>query len=117
VKRFGSGEEAHAKFLERAAECDPPLDDEELETIWNSAAKFAKRVAKQDGYIPPEQYADMMHNLIPADFSDIGQARAFVDMYDDEVCYTTATDFLRYNGTYWVEIGAACHCRYDGAYR
>ena len=103
VKRFGSGEEAHAKFLERAAECDPPLEDEELETIWNSAAKFAKRVAKQEGYIPPEQYADMIHNLIPADFSDIGQARAFVDMYDDEVCYTTATDFLRYNGTYWVE--------------
>ena len=81
VKRFGSSEEAHAKFLERAAECDPPLDDEELETIWNSASKFGKRVCSQEGYIPPEQYADMMHNLIPADFSDIGEARTFVDMY------------------------------------
>lgn len=103
VKRFGTGEEAHRKFLERAAECDPPLDNEELETIWKSASKFGKRVSRQDGYIPPEQYADMIHNMIPADFSDIGQARTFVDMYDDEVCYTTATDFLRYNGTYWVE--------------
>lgn len=103
VKRFGIGEDAHTRFLERAAECDPPLADEELETIWNSAAKFGKKVARQDGYIPPEQYAEMTHNLIPADFSDIGQARAFVDMYDDEVCYTTATDFLRYNGTYWME--------------
>ena len=103
VKRFGAGEDAHAKFLERAAECDPPLEDEELDAIWNSAAKFAKRVSKQDGYIPPEEYAEVAHNMIPADFSDIGEARTFVDMYDDEICYTTATDFLRYNGTYWVE--------------
>lgn len=103
VKRFGSSEEAHAKFLERAAECNPPLDDEELETIWHSASKFGKRVSSQDGYIPPEQYGDMMPGMIPADFSDIGEARTFADMYDDEVCYTTATDFLRYNGTYWVE--------------
>ena len=103
VKRFGSSEEAHAKFLERATECDPPLDNEELETIWNSASKFGKRVSSQDGYIPPEQYGDMMPSMIPADFSDIGEARTFADMYDDEVCYTTATDFLRYNGTYWVE--------------
>jgi P4 family phage/plasmid primase-like protien len=103
VKRFGTGEEAHRKFLERATECNPPLDDEELETIWKSASKFGKRVSRQEGYIPPEQYADMIPGMIPADFSDIGQARTFVDMYDDEVCYTTATDFLRYNGTYWVE--------------
>ena len=101
VKRFGTGEDAHRKFLERAAECDPPLDDEELETIWHSASKFGKRVSRQEGYIPPEQYGDQ--NMIPADFSDIGEARTFADMYDDEVCYTTATDFLRYNGTYWVE--------------
>lgn len=103
VKRFGTGEDAHRKFLERAAECDPPLDAEELETIWHSASKFGKRVSRQEGYIPPEQYGDMMQNMIPADFSDIGEARTFADMYDDEVCYTTATDFLRYNGTYWVE--------------
>lgn len=101
VKRFGTGEDAHRKFLERAAECEPPLDDEELETIWHSAMKFGKRVSSQEGYIPPEQYGE--NNMIPADFSDIGEARTFADMYDDEVCYTTATDFLRYNGTYWVE--------------
>lgn len=101
VKRFGTGEDAHRKFLERAAECEPPLSDEELETIWHSASKFGKRVSRQEGYIPPEQYGDQ--NMIPADFSDIGEARTFADMYDDEVCYTTATDFLRYNGTYWVE--------------
>ena len=39
VKRFGVTEDAHAKFLEKAAECDPPLDDEELEGIWQSACK------------------------------------------------------------------------------
>ncbi|MGN0630481.1 MAG: primase alpha helix C-terminal domain-containing protein, partial [Ruminococcus sp.] len=80
VKRFGTGEDAHSKFLERAAECEPPLDDEELETIWHSASKFGKRVSRQEGYIPPEQYGDMMQNMIPADFSDIGEARTFADM-------------------------------------
>ena len=52
--------------------------------------------------------------MIPADFSDIGEARTFADMYDDEICYTTATDFLRYNGTYWVEES---NCGNDGTYR
>ena len=33
VKRFGVTEESYQKFLEKAAECEPPLPDEELETI------------------------------------------------------------------------------------
>ena len=100
VKRLGTGEDAHEKFLQKAAECEPPLSDEELDTIWQSAAKFGKKIAQQADYIPPNEYGK---NKLPTDFSDVGQARAFVDMYGDEVCYTTATDFLRYNGTYWVE--------------
>ena len=40
VKRFGITDDAHQKFLDKAAECDPPLEDEELEGIWASACKF-----------------------------------------------------------------------------
>lgn len=101
VKRFGVTEESYQKFLEKAAECEPPLPDEELETIWNSACKFGKKVAKQEGYVDPEAYGKQ--SLIPDDFSDVGEARTFVEQYADEVAFTVATDYLRYNGTYWEE--------------
>ena len=32
------------------------MEENELKTIWHSAQKFYKKVQKQDGYIPPEQY-------------------------------------------------------------
>ena len=101
VKRFGVTEESYQKFLEKAAECEPPLPDEELETIWNSACKFGKKVAKQEGYVAPEAYGKQ--SLIPDDFSDVGEARTFVEQYADEIAFTVATDYLRYNGTYWEE--------------
>jgi len=101
VKRFGVTEEAHAKFLEKADECDPPLDDEELEGIWQSACKFGKKVTSQDGYVPPDQYGE--NNLVPDDFSDVGEARTFVTCFGDEIVFTVATGFLRYNGIYWEE--------------
>lgn len=101
VKRFGVTDEAYQKFLEKASECEPPLPDDELETIWHSACKFGKKVATQDGYISPEEYGK--HSLIPEDFSDVGEARTFVDSFSDEVAFTIATDYLRYNGTYWEE--------------
>ena len=101
VKRFGVTDESYQKFLEKASECEPPLPDEELETIWKSACKFGKKVASQEGYISPEEYGK--HTLIPDDFSDVGEARTFVDSFSDEVSFTIATDYLRYNGTYWEE--------------
>lgn len=101
VKRFGVTEESYQKFLEKAAECEPPLPDEELETIWHSACKFGKKVTSQEGYISPEAYGKQ--SLIPDDFSDVGEARTFVEGFSDEVAFTIATDYLRYNGTYWEE--------------
>ena len=99
VKRFGVTKESYQKFLEKAAECEPPLSDEELETIWHSACKFGKKVTSQEGYISPEAYGKQ--SLIPDDFSDVGEARTFVECFSDEVAFTIATDYLRYNGTYW----------------
>lgn len=37
VKRYGVTEEAHTKFLEQSAACNPPLSDTELQQIWKSA--------------------------------------------------------------------------------
>lgn len=102
VKRYGPTEEAHNIFLQQAQKCYPPLDDAELATIWASACRFAKKIQNQQGYIPPEQYA-VKASLKPADFSDIGQATMIALDCANELAFTTGTDFLRYNGQYWVE--------------
>ena len=58
LKRLGDTEEAHRKFLERAADCTPPLDDEELGKIWRSARRFFNsKVASSPDYVPPEKYS------------------------------------------------------------
>lgn len=102
IKRFGASDEAHEKFLEQATRCDPPLSDEELSTIWNSAKKFGDKVSNQEGYIPPEQY-NLELQLMPEDFSDVGQAIILAREYGDKLRYSPATDFLVYNGRFWEE--------------
>ena len=102
IKRFGATDEAHEKFLEHANRCDPPLSDEELSIIWNSAKKFGDKVSNQEGYIPPEQY-NLELELMPEDFSDVGQATILAREYGDKLRYSPATDFLVYNGCFWEE--------------
>ena len=108
VKRFGYNDEARDIFLEEADKCDPPLPDEELDTIWHSAAKFAKEVAAQPGYIPPENYNGAIPkgpagSLMPEDYSDVGQAKALAKEYSDELGFNPATDYLRFDGICWRE--------------
>lgn len=101
LKKYGDTEKAHEAFLEHARKCDPPLPDAELKSIWNSAVKFyRKSIVTQDGYVPPEEYnADFEGaTLKPEDYSDIGQAKVLVREYGEELKYTSATDFLRFDG-------------------
>lgn len=110
LKRYGNTDKAYEAYMEHAKRCDPPLSKEELATIWSSAVRFFnKKVAGSDGYVPPEQYnaefgAD---SLKPDDFSDMGQAKVLVREYGDELKFTDATDFLRYNGEVWDENSQA----------
>ena len=106
LKRYGDTEKAHEAFLEYAKKCDPPLPDFELKTIWNSAVRFfRKSIVTQEGYVPPDEYnADFEGtSLKPEDYSDIGQAKVLVREYGDELKYTSATDFLRFDGECWRE--------------
>ena len=105
LKRFGLTDRALQIYHEHAQKCDPPLEDDELETIWNSAVKFyTTKVMTRPDYVPPEQYeADFAGSLKPADYSDIGQARVLTGEYGEELIYTSATDYLRYDGTVWRE--------------
>ena len=106
LKRYGNTEKAHDAFMEHAQKCDPPLSDEELAIIWASAIRFFnKKVVGQDGYVPPEEYNQDFDgvSLEPEDFSDIGEAKVLAREYEDELIYSDATSFLRYDGTCWRE--------------
>lgn len=106
IKRYGPTNKAYEIFLNEADKCDPPLEEEELNHIWQSALRFGKRVAAQKGYISPEKYNNdfgTVKPLKPSDYSDIGQAKVLVREYGNELKYTPATEFLRYDGKRWVE--------------
>ena len=102
IKKYGDTEKAYEVFMEKAALCDPPLDDEELVSIWNSAKKFYKKLSSQEGYVDPEQY-NQDFNLEPLDYSDVGQATVLAREYEGKLKYSPSTDFLVYNGSYWEE--------------
>ncbi len=102
IKRYGNTEEAYQIFLKKAELCNPPLPENELKVIWRSASKFGNKVAKQDGYIPPEQYNSDCR-LKPEDFSDVGQATVLAQEYKDILRYSPSTDYMVYNGSFWEE--------------
>ena len=57
LKRYGESEESRKAYREAADRCSPPLPEEELSVIWNSALKFYRdKILSQPGYIPPDQY-------------------------------------------------------------
>ena len=106
LKRFGDTEEAYEAFTRRAAQCDPPLDDVELKTIWRSAQGFFQRISKQDSYIPPEQWNAEHPSAFtydPDDRTDVGQARLLGRHFNHELRYSPATDYIRYDGSCWQE--------------
>ncbi len=103
LKRYGITERAYSIFIEESNKCNPPLESEELETIWRSACRFAEKVMSQEGYIPPEEYDFRTRSLKPYDYSDIGQAKVIAREYGDELRYTSATDYIRFDGQQWVE--------------
>ena len=56
LKRFGDSEEASQKFLDASRRCSPPLEERELQQIWNSALKFYRKISSMPAYIPPAEY-------------------------------------------------------------
>lgn len=102
VKRYGWNDESHELFLKEAEKCEIPLSEEELNRIWYSAGRFAKRVQAEEGYVPPEKWkAGPM--LKPGDYSDIGQAKVIAGDCACELIFTPGTDYLTYNGRFWDE--------------
>lgn len=105
LKRYGITEKAREAFQDYAKRCDPPLPDEELETIWRSAVKFyEKTVVSQEGYIPPDEYNEAFCGYLkPVDYTDMDEAKVLVREYGEELRFSAATDYLRYDGKCWIE--------------
>lgn len=107
LKKYGDvGGSAYQAFMEEAAKCDPPLDDTELQTIWNSALAFYRKTVSTDpAYLPPEEYVaqEFEARLEPQDYTDVGQATVFAEQYGDVAMYSKATSWLVNNGMVWEE--------------
>ena len=102
IKKYGDGDAAYQCFLEEAAKCSPPLDEQELATIWHSAQRFFAKIQQQNGYVPPESYNDQT-SYKPGDYSDVGQAEMLAKHFSCELRYSPATRFIRYSEHYWQE--------------
>ena len=111
LKRLGITDEAKQLFLKRAESCVPPLDKRELKTIWHSAVGFYNRISAREGYLSPQEYAarngDFMYE--PDDDSDVAEARKLAEVFKDQLRYSTATDFIAYNGAVWEESVPKAH--------
>ena len=106
LKRYGITDQSYTAFMERAAQCEEPKPQEELEKIWADACKFYEdKIVNSPGYIPPDQYAinEFDDDVDPIDRTDVGQAEVFARVYRNVVRYSPATKFLIYNGTVWQE--------------
>lgn len=69
LKKYGDSEQAENSFHEAADRCEPLLEDDELQTIWNSALSFFHNTIEKDpGYMPPDEYA-------AADFGGDGEKK------------------------------------------
>lgn len=100
--RYGNTAQARELFDHKAALCDPPLPASELALIWDSACKFAAKVATQPDYVPPEIY-EQLTSLRPEDFTDVGQATILAGEYADRICYSPATAWMAYDKGVWEE--------------
>lgn len=102
IKKYGDTEKGWNAFIEVSKKCEPPLSDDELKIIWNSARKFYQRILEDKNYVSPEAYNDD-DSYMPKDFTDVGQAEVLAEKFQCELRYSPATKFIRYREHYWQE--------------
>ena len=110
IKRYGNTDDTQNRFYEESKKCIPPLDAEELSSIWKSATKFGERVAAADDYIPPEQFGapqEHLQKLKPEEnklypWTELGAGQLFADYYKDVLRYVPERkSWFHYNGVVW----------------
>ncbi len=69
LKRYGLSEEAKEQYRLEANKCTPPLEKDELNTIWKSALKYYQSsIATNPNYVKPDEYNNpIWDGIIPLD--------------------------------------------------
>lgn len=113
LKKFGPEgiAEAEAAFLQRAEDCNPPLSDGELSTVWHYAVQNAPaKIWNKPGYLTPAEYAvqgfqdvapalqgEVMYRL--SDLSDVAEGELFAKNFGGTVIYNKGLGWLVWDGT------------------
>lgn len=101
--RYGVGGEVIDKIFSFAEHCEPPLEKSELVAIIESAKGYAKDFIESDDYIPPEVYNRLKGEYEPDDYTDVGEAKVFIEVFGEVVKFSPETRCIVYNGVYWEE--------------
>lgn len=103
--RFGNAPPAYELINNTLKQFSPLLDKSEADNTIRSALKKYNEISLHDNYVPPDKYNNKLKenntNLKPSDFSDIGQAKIFVQENKGKLIFTYATGYMFFNGSYW----------------
>ena len=106
LKKFGPEgiAEAEAAFLQRAEDCNPPLSDGELSTIWHYALQNAPaKIWNKPGYLTPAEYAvrDFPVEVLSfklSDLSEIAEGQLFAKNTSGVLLWNPSLDWLAWDG-------------------
>ena len=98
--RYGISGVAIGKIFSFAEHCEPPLEESELVAIIESAKGYAEDTIKRDDYIPPEVYSRLKGEYEPDDYTDVGEAKVFVEVFGNIIRYSPETHYIVYNGVH-----------------
>lgn len=96
--------EAEAAFLRRAEDCNPPLSDGELSTIWHYAVQNASaKIWNQPGYLTPAEYAAEgfpveVLSFKLSDLSDVAEGALFAENTAGAVLYNASLGWMVWDG-------------------
>lgn len=96
--------EAEAAFLRRAEDCNPPLSDGELSTIWHYAVQNASaKIWNKPGYLTPAEYAAEgfpveVLSFKLSDLSDVAEGALFAENTAGAVLYNASLGWMVWDG-------------------
>lgn len=96
--------EAEAAFLQRAEDCDPPLSEGELATIWRYALENARaKIWNKPGYLTPAEYAAEgfpveVLSFKLSDLSDVAEGALFAENTAGVLRYNSSLGWMVWDG-------------------
>lgn len=106
LKKFGPEgiAEAEAAFLQRAEDCNPPLSDGELSTVWHYAVQRAPaKIWNKPGYLTPAEYDAQgfpveVLSFKLSELSEIAEGQLFAENTSGVLLWNPSLDWLVWDG-------------------